>query len=156
MTDISQKASAFDWVFIGLSVAFLSLMCVIGCAESPDNPLPTNPEKTYKSNIVRVFMHEPKNFSVLRMKEDKCLLVDTFHQNVIIVCDVPEGESMWYEINNPVWYDIENPEQKTPPPNGGYLFRCNWVRIHIHSALDINGGGWDHGKHGRGQTQVIE
>ena len=30
------------------------------------------------------------------------------------------------------------------------------LAIHIHSPKDINGAGWDHGKLGRGQTQVLE
>jgi hypothetical protein len=28
--------------------------------------------------------------------------------------------------------------------------------IHIHNLDEIQGGGWNHGKFGRGKTQVIE
>ena len=31
-----------------------------------------------------------------------------------------------------------------------------YVEIHIHAAKDVNGGGWNHGKFGSGQTNVIE
>lgn len=30
------------------------------------------------------------------------------------------------------------------------------IAIHLHSVTEINGGGWDHGKQGKGQTNVIQ
>jgi len=44
-----------------------------------------------------------------------------------------------------------------------YVMDRNWdldclqsLEIHVWSEADIEGGGWDHGKFGRGQTSVIK
>jgi hypothetical protein len=54
--------------------------------------------------------------------------------------DVPPGEPMWAETH-------------------GYSGGCNDVdgfEIHVHALQEVEGGGWNHGKGGHGQTSVIE
>lgn len=61
---------------------------------------------------------------------------------VRIIPDCPKGQKMWARI---VW---ENYGRNT------------WViyglELHVHSEKNIEGGGWDNGKFGKGTTQVIE
>ncbi len=56
--------------------------------------------------------------------------------------DVPQEEDMWAEEV----YDLSD-------MNGLHNAHCYF---HIHSLKEINGGGWNHGKSGSGQTNVIE
>ncbi|MFH1430352.1 MAG: hypothetical protein ABIG71_02390 [Candidatus Uhrbacteria bacterium] len=95
-------------------------------------------------NVERVLMHEPNRYSLFtRSSDDSDRLT---HHNIFteptIVTDAPGGEPMWA-----TWTQYSD-------GCDGTIYR-NFV-IHIHSARDINGAGWDRGKNGRGQTTVIE
>ena len=96
-----------------------------------------------KEQFVRVFMHSPKRYSVFKMDESKKLEHFVFgsecsFRNFEFHCDVPDGEPMWL-----IKHGTENDWHRK-------------VEFHIHSPKEINGGGWDEGKHGHGQTNVIE
>lgn len=100
-------------------------------------------EKSERINFVRLFYHEHKRYSVFKMDETtKALTLVEIDRNgfwdIKIVCDVPEFESMWYET-------VKNKGDS-----------WSTAVIHIHGPEDINGSDWNHGKHGRGQTTVVE
>lgn len=98
-----------------------------------------------RRNIVKVMMHEPERYSVLVQDTDKSLKTLTY-RGCKLIADVPKNESMWLEI--------EMNKAKEEVTDEGYHYK--WAKIHIHSADQLNGAGWDHGKHGRGQTEVVE
>lgn len=106
----------------------------------------STPRIETRQQIERVFMHTPGGYSVV-VNDGGEIKVKTFEWaapihgggKLSVLADVPEGEPMYYT-------GLQYGE------GGGYLE----VVIHIHSAKDINGAGWDRGKFGRGQTNVVE
>lgn len=99
-------------------------------------------------NVVRVFWHEDTRYSVHVQQgsaneiEVQTYLVSCQERIVRIFTDVPAGSKMWLagrHYSN--WIN-------------GACF--SYLEIHVHSTQDIEGGGWDHGKFGRGQTTVVE
>ncbi len=101
-----------------------------------------------KENFVRLFYHQKEEYSIIKINEDKSIVFVYFGMYDVrnlgpsfkIICDVPIGKPMWYEGH------------RKPKFFGGWKD----LELHIHSPTDINGGGWDEGKHGKGQTNVIE
>lgn len=104
-------------------------------------------------NVERIFWHEGDKYSVLVKNDDNTYKTVRFPNyqcgsirdgdGVIIVADVPGDQKMWVST-------VVQEEDNIRP----YCFER--LTIHIHSPHDIDGGGWDHGKFGRGQTSVIE
>ena len=101
--------------------------------------------RVVKRSIVRVMMHEPERYSVLVQEKDKSLKTLTY-RGCQLIADVPKDEPMWLEV--------EMNKAKEEITDEGYHYK--WAKIHIHSADQLNGAGWDHGKGGRGQTEVVE
>jgi len=62
-------------------------------------------------------------------------------EKIKIFYDVPKDEKMYLEYQKKC--------------SGGNLLMA-WMEIHIHSIDEINGGGWNRGKFGKGQTNVIQ
>lgn len=98
-------------------------------------------------NIARIFMHEPGVYSFLIADKDGILHpTDNYRyspEHVKMPSDVPKGKLKWareYYALDPRW--PQNPTR--------------YLEIHIHSEKDIEGGGYNHGKFGRGQTSVVE
>lgn len=62
---------------------------------------------------------------------------------VSFVADVPTNEKMWVEIR----------------AKCGSSFSADCferMTIHIHTPKEVEGGGWNHGKFGSGNTSVIK
>jgi len=96
-------------------------------------------------NIVRVFMHEPGAYNFLVSRNGILVPTENYRhspQRVIIMPDVSREQFMWARV----YYKEEE----------GYGFPQAYLEIHVHSEKDIEGGGWNHGKFGRGQTVVVE
>ncbi len=99
------------------------------------------------NNVVRVFWHEGTRYSV-QVREPGSTEIKTYvlHGYMCtgepqIFADVAAENRMWVK----------------------YVMDRNWdldclqsLEIHVWSEADIEGGGWDHGKFGRGQTSVIK
>ena len=109
----------------GMSFLFL----VIGCETRPDG--------SERLNVIRVFMHEPGDYSVMYQegKEVKTLSL-VCYRGVQVLADVPKGEPMYYEKT---WKKHESARHV----------------IHVHSPQDIKGGGWSN-EDSHGQTIPIE
>lgn len=113
------------------------------------------------NNIARVFMHNPGQYSILILQDDKslrlleltALVPDTTYQvrvynEIQIVMDAPKGEPAFADIT---YYGKKYSEKPTHTSTKTVL--------HIHSPDDVEGGGWFNkvGKHTySGQTNVIE
>lgn len=134
----------------------LLVLCVLvlgfcGC----DDPIRTEEERI--NNVVRVLMHERSKYTIVYESEDKelkMITVDSHYSEnhnwdnwIKIASDVSVTERMWAKITWNVYRG-----------NGGRR-ECKlaeYVEIHIHSAEDLNGAGWNHGKHGSGTTTVVK
>jgi hypothetical protein len=116
----------------------ISLLSLPGCWTQKDFSV-----ERYR-NVERILMHEPNKYSFIfkydEAKEYSLVTVNVWGVPKIIP-DVTNGEKCWVEVGAP-WVQNES-------------FRIS-LTIHVHSAADINGAGWNHGKFGRGQTTVVE
>jgi hypothetical protein len=92
-------------------------------------------------NIRRVFYHTGQEYNVMYETVMEELVTVAWNQPTRIFADVPADQPMWAEK-----YD------RGPNFDGSY---DKWCVIHIHSAKDMNGAGWDRGKFGKGTTNVI-
>lgn len=93
--------------------------------------------------VEQVMEHSPGSYSIKYLAENNELKEINLFRNVTIFVDVPEGQAMFALLHR----------GKTPSGDTRYIDRNE---IHIHSAREINGAGWDFGKQGSGQTVVIE
>jgi len=122
--------------------AIISLLALCSCEESNKDSGEKSKVTKY-SHVEKVFVHEPGRYSILvRCEKDKELVPVIFSRyiNYRLFDDVPFEEPMWaifteYTIRSAKTSDLE---------------------IHIHSLKDLNGGGWDHGKEGKGTTNTVE
>ena len=108
-------------------------------------------------NVVRVFWHEKtaysvhiqkpgsKELEVISLPDNMCLKAGSTHLiKPQLIKDVEANKQRWVRyLKNP--YDVRS---------GSYCLEA--LEIHIYSEKDIEGGEWDHGKFGKGQTQVIQ
>lgn len=125
------------------------ILCILGCLILNINSSQANDGRT-KRNCVRVFMHSPGDYSVMVQEGDELVVVhlkdgSPYGVKPKIFKDVSKNKKMYYKV------DI------IPPSFWGasYTTYSN-IEIHVHSEKDINGAGWNRGKFGRGQTEVIE
>ena len=98
------------------------------------------------NNVERVFYHENRVYSVLVEKDKgiyKIMGLPAYFCSpdvqVLIIPDVDSEKKMWISVS--------------------FLGRNRCVgqmKIHIHSPKEVEGGGWNHGKLGRGQTSVLK
>lgn len=122
------------------------LICAAVYDEKQNSPsIPLEPERL---ELQQVMEHESDHYSVKYKAENNELITIDFGRlssegvSLRIIADVPEGESIWALLNR----------AKTPRGVIHYF----GGEIHVHSGKDINGGGWNHGKFGRGQTVSVE
>jgi len=129
-----------------LAVLAISVVVLVGVVGSIACK-PAEIKETRFDNIVRVFWHEENRYSVMLSEPTtNRLKIVSFPEdgsNVELIRDVPAGSPMWAEsrIKERGWGGPET---------------ILSLRIHIHSEKDIVGGGWNHGKLGRGKTTVVE
>lgn len=116
-------------------VVFLSLL-VVGCADKKVG------ERVIE--IERVFMNEPGVYSFMYKADGQLVLRggDSYTRWLYtLIDDVPPDKPMWVKIEE--WDRFIDPN----------FFK---YEIHIHAASDVEGGGWNHGKHGQGTTVVVQ
>lgn len=117
--------------------AILTILLAAGCGDVLQH---------YSNKYVgvkKVFMHENGVYSVFVPSEK-----GGYIQKGLVKCeatffeDVPPEEDMRAEevFDRSYWHGFQN----------------SYCTFHIHSLKEIGGGGWDHGKSGHGQTNVIE
>lgn len=124
-----------------LAVLVISLPAILaGCG-----PLPPDREIVIK-DIVQVSHHE-RDLYTFRIQEGSSPELERvtiyFKGKPREIMDVPLGQKMWVKYTARWEFGMNAPTKI----NG---------EIHFHSVKDIQGGGWDHGKHGRGTTTVLE
>ena len=120
---------------IGVSLLF----GLSGCGEPTEDRI---------ENVVAVYMHEVDHYSVAvadsnsaSSRVEIAYLSGQYNSRgrVKIFRDVPAGKMMW--VRRVRLNDMDSHVE---------------LEIHIHSTADIQGGGWNHGKFGSGQTVVID
>lgn len=97
------------------------------------------------SGISRVLMHAPGIYSILVEEPNGLVTIRSFTRpcsdvRTNLFRDAPESSSIWAESIR----------------KESIIESCSsLISIHLHSASEINGAGWDAGKYGAGQTVVI-
>ena len=123
-------------------LAILGIVLFIGCEKEIVDP----PKKI--ENVVRILMHEPNRYTFLY----RTTLWQSLGEKTLSSYDISIFEDVLIDQSNWVQYSfIRQSSWDTPR-----LINCTEIQIHVHSAQDISGAGWDHGKSGRGSTTVIE
>ncbi len=96
-------------------------------------------------NITQIFLHEPGVYTIhVYAPETKSATSDYLHNKytpVEFVYDAPDGKLAWLVIS----YRTYNEDRRNKK-----------LTFHIHPNEKLLGAGWDHGKGGRGRTNVIE
>lgn len=90
-------------------------------------------------NIVRIFMHQPGDYSLM-IKNPGSAEIETRrcpNVSVKIIQDLEPQQSIWALVQKRIG-------------------TTSSMELHIHKPEDINGAGWDNGKQGKGTTTVIE
>jgi hypothetical protein len=98
------------------------------------------------NGVVRIFMHEPIKYTFFCQNSGATKIEQWtvwLGEKPQIFTDVPQGHAS--RVNFMVHKDY---------PGGPDIY--DYFHIHIHSVREIEGGYWNHGKFGRGQTVVIE
>ena len=130
----------FNCICAAILLSFVG--SVIGLLVYASN-LPFTIEEGRFINIVRVLMHETNNFTLIQQNGIELKELQFRRcKSVQMLQDVPLGDPMWasYKLtykNDRAYGELE-------------------LTLHLHSAEDINGAGWNHGKFGRGQTVVVK
>ena len=120
------------------------LLLVTGCHDAP--------VKTVQVlGVERVMMHQTGDFTFLVKQKDSqlaTLKLSTYHP-VVFFDDVPAGQSMWLEYQ--CRCDKELPQTYT----SWHVQNLDKLTIHLRKGSDVDGGDWDHGKFGRGRTEIV-
>ena len=120
------------------TIIFLILIIIAGCCPSDFD---TSTKRAY---VDKVFMNERGRYTFITQQNGESLVWEKstyYPQRIHVYTDVPKEERMYVEYS----YECSGGEPT--------LKRLD---IHIHELDEIQGGSWNHGKFGRGQTQVIE
>lgn len=135
------RLTNFGWLIFWI-VVYISLIFCVEFFEVSETKC--EPDQKIE-NITRVLMHEHRRWTLIVLPANSTELRMIYLKLVWgyakVINDVPEGQPMWARV---IWYKQWGES------------RIKRLEIHIHSAKDINGAGWNHGKFGHGQTQVIE
>jgi len=118
-------------------------MFSVGCSES------TKPYEQKIENIERIFMHEPGRYSIFvrtprtnQCHFEKIAGYGGGDVQVFLYTDVKHGNPMWITIKGENF------------PNGQKYYHT--LEFHVRDMESIQGGGWDHGKFGKGTTSVVQ
>ncbi len=99
-------------------------------------------------NVERVLMHEPYHFTFIVRNGDEMgqrTVRGWRDTSVTYVDDVPKGQTMYVDVTEKVYQDVDHCAKQV-----------EHMEIHIHSFKDVVGAGWDHGKFGKGRTEVVQ
>ena len=134
-------------------IEFVIVVMVIGLVVIILTPVVTKKrisvEKMRVDNVMRIFMHERDYFSFMIEKDNPEIEIVTYRAlDVRIIRDVPRDKKGWL--------DLEKCRGALDSWPGRADLSCKKMEIHIHSEKEVEGGEWNHGKGGRGVTQVIE
>ena len=100
-------------------------------------------------HIERIFMHEPGSFTLFVASPPGSKVLSELYissrysgTTPLYVVDVPADQLMWLTYTeNRSWWDGD---------------QISNIVIHLHGVDEVSGGGWNHGKFGHGQTEVVQ
>jgi len=107
-------------------------------------------------NVSRIFMHELHQYTLYvqqsekEVRTEKIRLWQTYKPDFTgpdVKTDVPSNQLSWVEFDS-YWKNGSACIEADPCARN--------VIFHLNSVAVVNGGGWDHGKYGNGQTIVVE
>ena len=116
----------------------VALLVLAGCSSKA-----TTKEVVYK-DIDRVFIHSGNRVSFFKEKEDGSIQHEFLNSrafgDIKYFSDVPKEQKMW---------------AKEKTVEDSMVTSC-YVEINLHSVDEVDGGEWNHGKHGSGTVNVVE
>lgn len=122
--------------------AFIILFLFLSGCESKFDPIVTK-----YNNVVRVFVHDPGEYSILVEDKDTKELTsirwskwDTEFHRYKVYADVKRNDNIWVKTTKTWGFDKNTIE----------------IEIHIHNSKEIEGGSWNHNKEGSGHTNSLE
>lgn len=124
------------WVVVAITVS----LTMIGCQD-------LNRERIRKrdkiEHVARILMQNPHQFSLIvpNGRPNEYTVKEIEVTDAIFITDVPQDLDCW----------IEEIQLGSAPSTEKTL-----GNFHLHQIGEVEGGGWDHGKFGRGHTAVIE
>lgn len=138
-------------LFLAVTLPFF----VAGCGQDQEEPL------VFRTVLVdRILMHERGHFTFLVQHEEGRvgqLEIQTSCRMAVIASDVPPGHRMWVSYTCTNGYGGETTCKTVPPIFSSWIVSGAWtLYIHAHTIKEIDGAGWNHGKHGSGQTVIVE
>ena len=120
-----------------LIIVLIVLVC--GCIYKAGQP---REEKLVRiDGVDKIVMHEPHRYSFLVDGKFQTYTIWSGRADCVEFVKLIDGEKPWVEAH----YESKFLDG----------WKCCWMIIHANPS-NINGGGWDHGKFGKGQTVVIE
>ena len=95
-------------------------------------------------HVERVFMNSTNSYTLYVRAAGGGIDTVALHMNgpPLIVDDVPAGRPMWALYHAGDSSCVAGADDR--------------YEIHVHSVRDVDGGGWNHGKGGNGQIEVVE
>lgn len=125
---------------LALLFALVLVVSFVGCNQ-------TKTKSHRLDNIARVFMNEPRIYTFL-VRDSIGLTVVVLH----------ERRNEYEHYNVQFVQDADPKSPMTAEWRGVTTDSCLYddLTIHIHSPIEIEGGGWDYGKFGHGTTQVVQ
>jgi len=139
-------ASVVTMVVFIVCSAFLALLLVHDPADKARRNVEDcrrNPVPARVDGVVRVFMHDESNYTVMTEDPLSHKLQTEDYWRPTIIADAPSDRPMWVDQQ-------ANPEMPC---------RVGRAVIHVHSAKEVNGAGWERHMNKsvqRGTTEVIE
>ena len=139
-----------------LLVTILFSSCGANTVSTAEKVPDATPSLTIMSNISQVLMHEPTNYTFLVDHGDNTtgqLQLNGVYLPVKIIRDVEENKPI------SITFFCQNGRTCKDIPSNFSRWRVLYVTnltIHLHSAIEINGAGWTHGKQGKGETLIIK
>ncbi|KKR84153.1 MAG: hypothetical protein UU48_C0014G0001 [Candidatus Uhrbacteria bacterium GW2011_GWF2_41_16] len=145
-----MRYSAFRYTWKDDIFGYIFLLgVVVGCGFLFVKCVETNPLPDKKVEVDRVFMNEAHQYTFYVASEEGVFFQPVTYDDgylnrkpVRIFADVPEGEKSWILLKGETSFIDGN--------------RFKIVEIHVHDLKVLEGGGWNHGKFGQGQTIPIE
>lgn len=128
-----------------LLVLFLGVVALSGLTGCEEQRVASETQRL--EGGLRILIHERRRYTIFVQAPNGAISVLEF-------TGCPQGEPT-FTADVP----IDKPEQieyRTHTDTKRHLVCNELIAVHLHSVKEIGGGGWDHGKHGRGQTNVIE
>ncbi len=136
---------------INILIAMVSLAFFASCSSAQEET-----SKIVINSVLRVFLHQPAtrttlgSYSIMYRGEKDEFSIKSLDDLIPIKAVVGTIKFTQAKPDEPMKVELILKEHNIFNPD-------RWTAvIYIHGPEDVNGGGWNHGKGGKGQTLVVQ